>query len=597
MTKTPIQSGMSLPSFTVLVGGKEIDSSYAVQRITVGKAVNKISFARLFIYDGSPAEQTFPISDKDDFAVGSAIEIKAGYNLKTTSIFKGIITRHEIRIQEDAPALLVIECRDKAIKMTVGKKTATFSKKKDSEILAALIGNYAGLTASTDSTTFQHPKLVQYQATDWDFLVMRAELNGLCVTTDASTVSVKKPDMSKAPALTLTYGESIISLQAYVDVTSQLSTAQVVATKIGETSLTTGSGTAPNPTIGGTITYAQLNGVTGTKPYVQQTAAPLPQTPLETWATAQLLKSNYSKIKGKVTFFGNASVNPANVIALANVGKKFSGNLLVGAVIHEIKVGSWQTEVKLGLDFEWFAEEIAKNLPTAANWTPAMQGVHTAFVKQIHQDADGQYRIQVTLPLWGTTDEGIWARLAHDYATQGQGFFFLPEIGDEVALAFMDNNPAFPVILGSLYSKTIKPAIEPDADNSTKQITTKSKLTLIFNDKDTILTLKTPAGNSLVLDDKNGQITITDKTGNSIKMTSSGITIDSAGDLKLSAAKGITLSATGNVAISSSGGDVKVSGMNISNAANVKFAANGQAMAELVSSGQTTVKGTLVMIN
>lgn len=593
---TPIQSGMSLPTFSILLNGKEIDSAYPIQSIEVGKAVNKISFARICIYDGNPALQDFQISNKADFLVGAAIEIKAGYNLTEKSIFKGIITRHEIRISEEAAALLVVECRDKAIAMTMGKKTATFSKKKDSEVLSAIIGNYGGLTASVDSTTYQHPKQIQYQTTDWDFLVMRAEVNGLFVTTEAATVAAKKPEM-KSPSLTLSYGDTIINLQAYMDTNTQIASTQTTATQIGATALTTASGVATNPNIGGDVTFSTLSGVIGSKTYTQQTAAPLPQSPLQTWASAQLLKSNYSKIKGKVTFFGNASVNPLDVITLKGVGNRFNGNILVGAIVHKIKAGIWQTEARLGLEFEWFADETANGNTTSANWIPAMQGIHSAFVKQIHQDPDGQYRVLLTIPILGSADDGVWARIAHEYATNGQGFFFMPEINDEVAIAFADNNPMFPIIIGALYSKNIKPPTEPDADNTTKQITTKSKLNITFNDKDTILTLKTPAGNTVVLDDKQGQVTVTDKTGNSIKMTSSGITIDSKGDLKLNASGGIKLSATGNVEISSSGGDVKVSGLNISNAANVKFAANGQAMAELTSSGQTTVKGTLVMIN
>ena len=59
---------------------------------------------------------------------------------------------------------------------------------------------------------------------------------------------------------------------------------------------------------------------------------------------------------------------------------------------------------------------------------------------------------------------GVWARMAHVYATEDCGFVFYPEVGDEVVLGFFDDDPTYPVILGSLYSSKRKITTEEAHD-------------------------------------------------------------------------------------------------------------------------------------
>ncbi len=190
----------------------------------------------------------------------------------------------------------------------------------------------------------------------------------------------------------------------------------------------------------------------------------------------------------------------------------------------------------------------------------------------------------------------LWARMGNFYATSTSGSFFLPEIGDEVIIGFLDNNPLSPVILGSLYSKKNAAEITPEATNHIKGITTKSKLKITFDDEKKVTKISTPGGNTFTLDDENKAVNIVDQNSNSIKMTSSGIEIKSAKDLTLKATGKIILDATAAVSITSKA-DVAIEGLNINNTAKIGFVAKGNASAEISASGQTVVKGALVMIN
>jgi uncharacterized protein involved in type VI secretion and phage assembly len=153
------------------------------------------------------------------------------------------------------------------------------------------------------------------------------------------------------------------------------------------------------------------------------------------------------------------------------------------------------------------------------------------------------------------------------------------------------------VILGSVYSSAKKAAATPaDNNNYIKTLITKSKLKLSFDDEKKITKIETPGGNSIMLSDDAKSIEIADQNSNTIKMTSSGITIESQKDITLKATGNITLDATGKLNLTAKQ-DVAVSGMNINNTAQVGFTAKGNATAEVSASGQTTLKGGIVMIN
>ena len=216
-----------------------------------------------------------------------------------------------------------------------------------------------------------------------------------------------------------------------------------------------------------------------------------------------------------------------------------------------------------------------------------MCGTQIATVKKTFEDPDNNFRVLVTLPSFSGTgqEEGIWARIAFPYASADAGYFFFPEVGDEVLLTFMNDDPRFPVIFGALYSAKNAAKVTPDEKNQFKSISSKSGIHITFDDEDKILTIETPEMNTIVLDDKNKSISMQDINENSIVMDESGITIKTPKDLNLSA---LAMSATA---------DATLDGQSITQNAKTSFTAKGNASAELSASGQTSIKGAMVMIN
>jgi len=172
----------------------------------------------------------------------------------------------------------------------------------------------------------------------------------------------------------------------------------------------------------------------------------------------------------------------------------------------------------------------------------------------------------------------------------------MPEIDDEVLVGFMNDDPSFPVILGSFYSSKRKPPYTPDAENTYKAIVTKSELKIEFEDVKKIITILTPNGNKICFDDDEGTITIEDENNNSAIFSENGVAIDSKSDISLNATGNIDITAGGNLTMKATS-NVDISGLQISSKADTSYTASGSASAEFSSSGTCTVKGAMVMIN
>jgi uncharacterized protein involved in type VI secretion and phage assembly len=302
-------------------------------------------------------------------------------------------------------------------------------------------------------------------------------------------------------------------------------------------------------------------------------------------------------IKGKVSFNGNASAKTNSIIQIDGVGDRFNGKAYVSAVTHTIEQGTWVTAVKFGLEAKFIHEKPDFSYTEAVGQLPAIRGLQIATVKKLFEDPEAHFRILINLPSNAENKDGIWARMANFYATGSAGAGFLPEVGDEVVVGFLESDPRYPVILGSLYSSSKKAPLTPaDNNNYIKSITTKSKLKITFDDEKKITKIETPGGNSITLSDEAKSIEIIDQNSNSLKMTSGGITLESKKDITIKATGNITLDATAKLNLTAKQ-DVAVSGMNVNNTAQVGFTAKGNATAEVSASGQTTLKGGIVMIN
>ena len=195
------QSNLDHATFKVYSEGQELPPSVGVAMIAIRKAVNKIPMAKLVLFDGDISTGEFQWSEGDLFKPGVKLKIDAGYDNREETIFEGIIIKHGLEIYTDKASRLILELRDPVIKMTVGRKNKYFFESSDSDVMEELIGKYSGLEAEVESTSLSHAEIVQYHATDWDFILSRADANGQIATTEAGKVTIQKPQTSADPII------------------------------------------------------------------------------------------------------------------------------------------------------------------------------------------------------------------------------------------------------------------------------------------------------------------------------------------------------------------------------------------------------------
>ena len=585
-------------SVQIKADGAAIDDTYQLVSIDIWNAVNKVPRARLVFFDGDMPQGTFPVSDAATFLPGAAIDVSVGYGDDRTSLFSGIVVRHSIEIPHDKEgATLVVELADKAIKMTVARNTAVSEKKKDSDVLSTLIGSH-GLSSDISATETEHEAIVQFDATDWDTLLTRAEMNGMIVITDAGKVSVKPPETSGQAALEVVYGVSLMEFRAELDAVSQYSTGALksVAWDSAQQKLIESSTASAEVTQPGNVSTDTLAQVLNVSTFQRVTSGFVQQADLTAWSSAELMRSKLAKNCGQVSFQGSALAKTGTMLELKGVGDRFNGNVFIGGVHHSIKDGDWITHVDFGLPAGWHAQQRPSAFAPAAGHLPPIRGLQTGVVKKIHEDPSGAYRVEVTLPLVQSEPSSVWARLANPYSSDAVGMTFYPEIGDEVIVGFMNEDPRFAVVLGSVYSSKFAPPYPADEKNKIKGLKTKSKMELTFDDEDKIITLKTPGGHVLVMDDKQGSISITDSNKNSMVFGKEGITIDSASKIAITAKTDISITATGNLSLKATQ-NATCEGLKIDLKAQTTLSAQGNASAELKASGPVTVQGAIVQIN
>ncbi len=237
-------------------------------------------------------------------------------------------------------------------------------------------------------------------------------------------------------------------------------------------------------------------------------------------------------------------------------------------------------------------------------------GVVIGVVTNIKDDLD-QYRIKVKFPFLNDTDESDWCRIVtqgaggKDDSPPGRGLFCLPEVNDEVLVAFEHGDIARPYILGTVWNGKDKPhykasATVKDGKNTIRAFRSRTGHYLEFDDtsgKEKI-TIKSKGGASVIIDDDKKKINVACQSGkNTMEIDSTGnkINVTSEGDITIKAKTTLTLDAKDIVTKSSADTKMEANNFELTAKGTMKLKSNGQGNVE--AGGTLTVKGSTVNIN
>ncbi|MFY9271086.1 MAG: phage baseplate assembly protein V [Candidatus Manganitrophaceae bacterium] len=177
-----------------------------------------------------------------------------------------------------------------------------------------------------------------------------------------------------------------------------------------------------------------------------------------------------------------------------------------------------------------------------------------------NKDPDGMGRVKVTFPCLSGEDESHWARIAAPMAGKERGFYFLPEVDDEVLVVFEQGDVRFPYVIGALWNgKDAPPAKNDDGKNNLRIIKSRSGHLIRLNDengKETIEIIDKSGKNSLIFDTAKNTITITAEKDivlsapkGTLKIEAQKIEMKSSADTKIESGAGMDVKASATMNI------------------------------------------------
>ncbi|MFN2462151.1 MAG: phage baseplate assembly protein V [Candidatus Velthaea sp.] len=182
-------------------------------------------------------------------------------------------------------------------------------------------------------------------------------------------------------------------------------------------------------------------------------------------------------------------------------------------------------------------------------------GVVPAIVKSV-SDPDNLGRVQVNFDWLDDAPDSHWARVASPMAGGERGCFFMPEIGDEVLVAFERGHVDFPYVVGYCWSSPDKPPFGANLEkrgiktvagselifddnpgaSPTITLTTRGGFKVLLDESGAKITIATGGGTTIELDDRPPQVQVHLPTGNALTLGPAGLDINvAAGQLTVEA--------------------------------------------------------------
>lgn len=591
--------------FTVKINGSPISQEWQLQisSIEVDDALYMPSMCVMRFFDPQ-----FVMLDSSNIGIGKSVEISVSEQrigdtaTDSGSIFKGEITSLEPEYDMDGFVSLVIRAYDKAHRMMRTRNTKTFLNVTFSDVVSQLASS-SGLSADATSTASQHKYLVQDNQTDYEFAQSLARQMGFVLRVDDTKLIFKSSSTAKGDEVAVKFGDNLLSFRPRLTSIGQWNTVKVRGWDVANKQAVVGQGSAQTAEVINAVSTegpSAAQTAFGQKTWLMERAGPVDQSEAEALAKALNTRSasGYAQAEGEI--FGNPNVKAGSVLNVSNVGTKFAGKYFVARAIHRFdQVEGYRTrfEVDNG-DGATTADLVLRGVGEndLARVATKRLGLTIGIVTN-NNDPDAYGRVKVKLPVLDDTIESDWARLATPMAGNARGLMFLPEVNDEVVVAFEDGDPSRPFVLGALWNgqdatpETTANALD-GGNVKLRVFKTRTGHLVTFDDTDNAgkVTIKTVKGLKIEFDDaSSGKITVADGNGTNkveIDVTGSKITVESGTEIDLKS-QTIKLTAT-NIQVSA---DAQ---LELKGGATLK--ASGPQV-EVNGSGQLALKGGMVMIN
>lgn len=578
----------------VKIGGAPLPAD-VVPLLVGGYVDDSTNVPDLFVLRFNDVDGT--VLTKANIQIGSPVEL----TVQTTApggpdpLLIGEVTALEVEVTQ-AGTHTIVRGLDKSHRLFRGTRIAAYPNMTASDIVRQ-VAQRAGLQVNVDATNARLEHVTQ-DGNDWDFVRRLAAESDRMVTVAAGKLEfVKRPVAGEAPAgragsrdnqLVLERGVNLVTLRGTVTSNGQVPEVEVRGWDPAQKKALVSKASARtlSAEVDG-VTPVTLAGTFGSPPYVAGMSTMYLQATVDAAASslADHVAGGFAELEG--TARGNSELRAGKAVQLVGVGAPFAGKYVLSSTRHEFSPerGYLTTFVVSNT-----SERTLYGATSGATKTRTrIGGVVPALVTNV-KDPEKQGRVKIQLPWLSDSYESWWARPVFTGGGPERGLVVLPEVGDEVLVAFGQDNVQQPYILGGLYNGKDLPDkawgehIDPNTGAVKRRAwTSRTGMSVEFLDG--------PTEQKVTVSTNNGAQKIA-----LLQTAGKGIEIVSEGPVKITGKQDVEVS-TGAGAMTLKGTSIKIeaTGSLDLKGATVKVA--GQGAAELSASGVTTVKGSMVKIN
>ncbi len=508
------------------------------------------------------------VLSKAGFAIGAALEVSVRLSGPggELPLFKGEVTALEAEL--DVSGLhTVVRGLDRSHRLFRGRRTEAYVKMSANDI-ARKVASRAGLQgeASAVDGASQIEHVAQDNISDWDFLQALAARAGASVRVDDRKLVFATPtkastappasgsDSPRENPLVLERGVNLLALRATVTASGQVPEVQArgwdprqkQAVVVTASAATTSAQLAD-------ADPAKIAKLVSAPPYVlaTPTLAERSEVKARADALAERIAGGFAELEGVAV--GNPAMKAGVAVVLRQVGSPFDGRYVLTSVRHTLVEGGFQTAFTVaGGSERSLLGSGGVDLAGGSAARSRQHGVLSAIVTDV-KDPAKLNRVKVKIPVLSDTFETCWARVVQPGAGASRGTGLLPEVNDEVLVAFADGDTNQPYVLGGLYNGKDTP--EPDQVNSDGTV---GKRVFVSRTGMRAEFLETPAAEELVLSTSGGKQKL-----RFVQKSQALVELLSEGPLKVVAQQDVTVESKQNVTVTTSAGNVSVKGVDV----------------------------------
>ncbi|WP_395244452.1 VgrG-related protein [Agromyces sp. MMS24-K17] len=618
-------------SLLVEVAGRALDAQLSALLVH-GRIVDAASLPDGF--DLEFADTAGDLLQKAGIAVGTKLKLSVSENGPGAPavLVEGEVTALE---REDLGGSLVTRVRglDASHRLFRGRRVRAFRDRTISDVVQE-VGKAAGLRVRVASTSTVHAQLSQDNVSDWVFLKRLADRVGYTFSVSRGELICEPPtESAEAPAsnvgarsdaVVLEHGQNVLHLRSTVTSSEQVPEVEVRGWDPARKEAVVSKAPAKTRSAGLAVTPAALAETFKSPAFL------VPSGDGQTGSQDALAKAVAERIAGgfaelEALVLGTTRIRTGTAVSVRGYGAPFDGRYTVTETVHEFSADlGYTTRVHVTNASDRSLFGIASGVAGAGGAGGAaggaggtstrIFGVLPAIVSA-HGDDSGQRdargMVSVKIPALSDDFVSAWARLVQVGAGADRGTAVMPEVGDEVLVAFEGGDLDRPYVLGGLYNGRDLPKdpwaeIVKSGKVVQRSFMSRTGMTIEFgedsgkefaqvttNGRAQRVTLTQTADKGIEIISE-GPVQVTAKTdatvaadSGTVKLTGKTVEISATTDLKLSAGTGAELK----------GATVKVAGDGSTEVSGANLALKGQASAEVSSSGVMTVRGSLVKIN